>query len=172
MYEYFYNGYMLDNLDQEIVRFLQYNGRMPYTRIAKELGVSEGAVRSRVKRMVDEKLMQIVGLVEPEAQGYHEAAMIGINVQSNLTEAVSDEIAHLEEVRYLFQVGGEFDLFAEVYCTDRDEFVDFLNNKLQKIPGVLRTHSFMILKMHKLSYRWGQAEPPKDRWKSRKLDDR
>jgi Lrp/AsnC family transcriptional regulator for asnA, asnC and gidA len=55
---------------------------------------------------------------------------------------------------------GGFDLFAEVYCENRDHFVTFLNEKLQQVPGVQRTETFTILKMYKLSYRWGEAEPP------------
>jgi Lrp/AsnC family transcriptional regulator for asnA, asnC and gidA len=86
--------------------------------------------------------------------------MIGITVQADRITEVAEEIARLPEVSYLFQAAGEFDLFAEVYCKNRDHFVTFLNNKLQKVPGVDRTQSFLILKMHKLSYRWGEAEAP------------
>jgi hypothetical protein len=35
----------------------------------------------------------------------------------------------------------------------------FLNDKLHQVPGVERTETFMILKMYKLSYRWGEAPP-------------
>ena len=87
--------------------------------------------------------------------------MIGISVTANVLNNVADAIAQLPEVSYLFQAAGEFDLFAEVYCRDREHFVSFLNDKLQQIPGVERTQSFMILKMHKLSYRWGEVEPSK-----------
>jgi Lrp/AsnC family transcriptional regulator for asnA, asnC and gidA len=55
---------------------------------------------------------------------------------------------------------GEFDLFVEIFCKDREHFVSFLSEKLQQVPGVERTQTFMILKMYKLSYRWGDAEPP------------
>jgi Lrp/AsnC family transcriptional regulator for asnA, asnC and gidA len=55
---------------------------------------------------------------------------------------------------------GGFDLFVEAYCRDRAHFASFLSQKLQKVPGVERTETFMILKMYKLSYRWGEAEPP------------
>ena len=73
------------------------------------------------------------------------------------------------EVTYLFQSAGEFDLFIEVYCKDREHFVNFLNNNLQIIPGVRVTQSHMILKMYKLSYRWGDAPPLKDREKQSTL---
>ena len=152
---------MLDELDRSIISFLQYNGRMPFTKIAGELGITEGTVRRRVKQLTEEHKLQIVGVVEPQELGWNEAAMIGISVTSNMLNDVADEIAQLPEVSYLFQAAGEFDFFVEVYCRDREHFVFFLNNKLQQIPGVERTQSFMILKIHKLSYRWGEAEPTK-----------
>jgi len=151
---------MLDKKDRAIVSFLQYDGRTPYTKIANELSVTEGSVRQRVKRLVDSGQLQIVGIVPPEEMGWTEAGMIGINVQANRIAEAAEAIAQLSEVSYLFQAAGEFDLFAEVYCKDKEHFVSFLNNKLQKIPGVDRTQSFIILKLHKLSYRWGDSEMP------------
>jgi Lrp/AsnC family transcriptional regulator for asnA, asnC and gidA len=150
---------MLDDLDRAIISYLQYDGRMPFTKIASELDITEGTVRRRVKQLTDSGTLQIVGVVEPHDLGWREAAMIGISVKSNLITPVADEIAKLPEVSYLFQAAGEFDLFAEVYCRDREHFVTFLNDKLQQIPGVEHTQSFLILKMHKLSYRWGEAKP-------------
>jgi len=152
---------MLDDLDREIVSLLQYDGRMPFTQIATELGTTEGTVRRRVRQLIDNGIMQIVAIVEPHDMGWQEAAMIGISVKASLISSIADEIAKLPEVAYLFQAAGEFDLIAEVFCKDREHFVSFLNNKLQQIPGVEHTQSFMILKMHKLSYRWGEAEPPR-----------
>ena len=151
---------MLDEKDRAIISYLQYDGRIPYTRIADELDITEGSVRRRVKRLMDSGQLQIVGIVEPKEMGWNEAGMIGINVQANLISEVAEEIAQLPEVSYLFQAAGEFDLFAEVYCKDREHFVYFLNEKLQKTPGVTRTQSFLILKMHKLSYRWGESDIP------------
>ena len=77
-----------------------------------------------------------------------------------MVEAAAEQISQFPEVTYLFMSSGGFDLFVEVYCRDRQHFVTFLNRKLQQVPGVERTETFMILKMFKLSYRWGQAEAP------------
>ncbi|MEE8121014.1 MAG: Lrp/AsnC family transcriptional regulator [Anaerolineales bacterium] len=150
---------MLDETDQAIVSMLQYDGRKPFTKMAAELGITEGTVRRRVKTLTDSGKLQIVGVVEPQELGWNEAAMIGINVDSKRIVDIADAIARLSEVSYLFQAAGEFDLFAEVYCRDREHFVNFLNEKLKQIPGVERTQSFLILKMHKLSYHWGEADP-------------
>jgi Lrp/AsnC family transcriptional regulator for asnA, asnC and gidA len=151
---------MLDEKDRAIISLLQYDGRAPFTRIAEELNITEGSVRHRVKRLIDSGKLQIVGIAEPSEMGWNETGIIGITVQADRIMEVAEAIAQLPEVTYLIQAAGEFDLIAEVYCKDREHFVSFLNNGLQKIPGVERTQSFLILKKHKLSYRWGEAEAP------------
>ena len=135
---------------------------MPYTQIADELGISEGSVRQRVKRLQDSGMMQIVAIVEPQHLGWNAAGMIGVTVQADLIDQVATEIARHPEVVYLFMASGEFDLFVEVYCRDREHFVEFLNEVLRQIPGVTHTRTFMIMKMYKLSYRWGEAEQRTD----------
>jgi Lrp/AsnC family transcriptional regulator for asnA, asnC and gidA len=151
----------LDETDREIISYLQYDGRMPFTEIANGMGLSEGAVRRRVKQMMDTGILQIVGIVEPQFLEWNSAGMIGVNVHAGELNKAAAEIAQFPEVTYLFMSSGGFDLFVEVYCRDREHFVSFLNDKLHQVPGVLRTETFMILKMFKLSYRWGEAEPPR-----------
>jgi Lrp/AsnC family transcriptional regulator for asnA, asnC and gidA len=149
----------LDEVDRAIIAHLQYDGRMPFTDIAAELGLSEGSVRRRVKLLVDDGILQIVGIVEPQYLDWQAAAMVGVSVQPGHIEAAAEQIARFAEVTYLFMASGGFDLFVEVYCRDRDHFASFLSEQLQKVSGVERTETFMILKMYKLSYRWGEAEP-------------
>jgi Lrp/AsnC family transcriptional regulator for asnA, asnC and gidA len=150
---------MIDEINQKIISFLQYDGRMPYTVIASELGIAEATVRRRVTQLIDDGKIQIVAVVEPQYLGFNEAAMIGISVKANQIDAVSQEIAGLAEVTYLFQAAGDLDLFVEVYCKDRAHFVSFLNDKLQQISGIERIKTLMILNMHKLSYRWEDSSP-------------
>jgi Lrp/AsnC family transcriptional regulator for asnA, asnC and gidA len=153
----------IDSLDREIIRFLQYDGRMPFTEIAEKMDVSEGTVRRRVHRLVDSGIMQVVAVVEPQYLGWGAAAMVGVSAQGGMIDSVANQIAQCPEVSYLFMASGEFDLFVEVYCKDRETFVSFLSDKLQQIPGVRQTRTFMILKMYKLSYRWGEATVTSER---------
>jgi Lrp/AsnC family transcriptional regulator for asnA, asnC and gidA len=157
---------MLDEKDRAIISILQYDGRTPFTKIAGKLDITEGSVRQRVKQLIKSKKLQVVGITQPEEMGWNESGVIGIKVQADRITEIAEAVAQLPEVSYLVQVAGEYDLFAEVYCRDRDHFVSFLNNSLNKIPGVDRTQSFLILKMHKLSYRWGEAEGPPQKFAS------
>lgn len=151
-----------DDTDRAIITRLQYDGRTPHTDIASDLGISEASVRRRAKRLMDEGVLQIVGVAEPQFLGWNAAGMVGVTVRAGEIDTVAGQIAAFPEVSYLFMASGGFDLFVEVYCKDLDHFVSFLNEKLQMVPGVERTETFMILKMYKLSYRWGDA-PPRNR---------
>jgi Lrp/AsnC family transcriptional regulator for asnA, asnC and gidA len=149
----------LDDTDRAIISHLQYDGRKPFTEIADQLGISEGTVRRRVKLLTEDGTLQIVGVVEPQYLDWQASGMVGVTVHAGQIDDVAEQIAQFPEVSYLFMASGGFDLFVEVFCRDRGHFVSFLSEKLQRVPGVERTETFMILKMYKLSYRWGEAEP-------------
>jgi Lrp/AsnC family transcriptional regulator for asnA, asnC and gidA len=142
----------MDKLDLEIIAFLQSDGRKPFTDIAKALNVSEGTVRNRVARLVESRIIQIVGLIDPSALGFDAPAMIGLSVQTPMLENVIKTVATFDEVSYLIMVSGEFDLFVEVLCKDRNHLANFLNEKLLRVPGILRTQTYITLRTYKMAY--------------------
>ncbi|HID33120.1 MAG TPA: Lrp/AsnC family transcriptional regulator [Anaerolineae bacterium] len=141
-----------DDLDLAILEHLRSDGRKPYTEIAQALSVSEGTVRNRVARLIEKGVMQIVGLIDPLRMGYDAPAIIGVNVQNADIDDVARAIARFPEVSYLIMVSGGYDLIVEVICKDRGHFIQFLNQKLRKIPGVAQTQSFFILQTIKMAY--------------------
>ena len=142
----------MDDLDHAIVAMLREDGRRPYTEIAQALNVSEGTVRNRVARLLDERVLQIVGLIDPQKLGYDAPAMIGVSVQSADLESVAARIAAFPEVSYLIMVSGEYDLMVEVMCRDREHLAAFLNQQLRRVPGVIRATTYMILGTYKMAY--------------------
>ena len=146
----------MDQLDKTILLSLQKDARKRFTEVAQGLEISEGTVRNRVNRLLDEKTVQFVGLIDPEKMGYNAPAMIGVTVQSNLLESAAREIARFPEVSYLVMISGEYDLMVEVLCKDREDFASFLNDKLRQVEGVSQTQSFMILRTFKMAH---GAEP-------------
>ena len=153
----------MDKLDLSILASLQTDGRRPFTDIAQELGVSEGTVRNRVAKLIDQQVLHIVGLVDPSSLGFNAPAVIGISVAEGDIEQIAASIAAYSEVSYLIMVSGEFDFIVEVLCKDRDHLANFLNYKLRKVPGVERTQTFMTLRTFKVAYGSPPIlqEPPK-----------
>lgn len=142
----------LDKVDLEIISHLQSDGRKPFTDIAREMGISEGTIRNRVSRMLEDQVIQIVGMIDPSQLGYEAPAMIGIQVQPPHLEAVARTIANFPEVSYLIMVSGEFDLIVEVLCKDRSALANFLNQKLMQVEGITRTQTFITLRTYKMAY--------------------
>ena len=143
----------LDTTNKDIVRLLQVDGRRAYADIAKEVGLSEAAVRQRVRRMLDSGTIQIVAVTDQIQMGYPRAAMIAINVDGEVG-GVADEIAAIKEVDYLVSTAGGIDLLAEVYAAD-DEHLYELLNRVRAVEGVRNAQTYMYFKIHKQTYQWG-----------------
>jgi Lrp/AsnC family transcriptional regulator for asnA, asnC and gidA len=142
----------MDQIDLDIIAYLQSDGRKPFTDIAKELEISEGTVRNRVTRLVEKGVLQIVGLIDPNRLGYEAPAMIGVSVQPALLDEVAEIVADFPEVSYLIMVSGGFDLFVEVLCRDLDHLASFLSEKLLRVQGITDTQTFITLRTYKLAY--------------------
>ena len=141
----------MDKLDLSILSHLQKDGRRPFTAIAKALGVTEGTVRKRVGRLVESEVVQIIGLVDPLKVGFDSPAIIQVNTTPALHEQAARAIQCFAEVSYLLMVSGEYDLLVEVRCRNREHLANFIREKLQKVSGVEKTVSAMVLHTYKLA---------------------
>lgn len=144
----------LDATDRALIHLLQTDGRRPYTQLAKEVGLSEAAVRQRVQRMLDNDTMQIVAVTDPLQLGLNRQAMVLIRVNGDVRE-VADQLEQIEEVDYLVVTAGSVDLLAEVVVSDDDALFSLLNDKIRQIPGVLSTETITYLGLRKQTYQWG-----------------
>ncbi len=144
----------IDDTDKALIEALQRDGRMPYTKLAEHVGLSEAAVRQRVQRLIESGVTQIVAVTDPMTVGFRRIAMIGLNVEGD-TRAVADAIAAIPEIDYVVLVSGSFDVLLEVVCEDDDHLLGLLNDKIRAIPGVRSTESFTYLRLYKQTYAWG-----------------
>jgi Lrp/AsnC family transcriptional regulator for asnA, asnC and gidA len=145
---------VLDDIDKALIEALQQDGRLPYTRLAAEVGLSEAAVRQRVQRLIESGATQIVAVTDPMMLGFHRMAMVGVRVEGDV-RAVADTIASIPEIDYVVIVGGSFDLLLEVVCEDDDHLLSLLNDKIRAIPGIRSTETFTYLRLYKQTYAWG-----------------
>jgi Lrp/AsnC family transcriptional regulator for asnA, asnC and gidA len=142
----------MDDIDLAILSLLQRDGRKPYTEIASALGISEGTVRNRVYRLLEDQVIQIVGQVDPYHLGFDAPAIMGVSVNPVQLESAAQQISTFPEVSYLLMVSGSYDLIVEAMCRDREHLANFLNQKLRQVPGVQNVHSFLILRTLKADY--------------------
>src|SRR5690554_6375611 len=104
------DNYILDDTDREISKLIQQDGRMPCLTIANQLGLAEGTVRRRVARLLDEKILRIVGITGPFKIGLHTVAIVGLKVERGRLDPTAEALAKLPEVRSVALSTGNFDL--------------------------------------------------------------
>jgi Lrp/AsnC family transcriptional regulator, regulator for asnA, asnC and gidA len=142
----------LDEIDLKIIDALRKDGRVAFTQIAEQLGVSPGMIRQRYNRLVDQGFLKIIAITNPVRMGFRTMAMIGIRADGSKLLEVAEKVARLEEVIYLIISSGRFDIFAEVVCRDHEDLLRFITEKLSTIDGVRESESFMHLKIVKEVY--------------------
>jgi Lrp/AsnC family transcriptional regulator, regulator for asnA, asnC and gidA len=143
----------VDDTDRTIIELLQADGRMPFTKVAAQVGLTEGAIRQRVQRLTDAGVMQIVAVTDPLSLGVRRVAIIGARLDGD-TDTVATSIAEYPEVEYLQATTGRYDVIFEV-ITDDDEHLMRLLSTLRSRDDVVEVESFMCLKLFKQTFSWG-----------------
>lgn len=142
-----FNEYrQLDELDRRIAVLLQENARMPFTRIADELGVTERTIRSRVAQMQEDGILSLVGVVNPIKVGLNVQTYIQVAVIPQRMEEVVSALKALDEVRWIVFTTGKYPLMLEVLTRDYDDLSEFLMNRLNRIESITSTQVITVLK--------------------------
>jgi Lrp/AsnC family transcriptional regulator for asnA, asnC and gidA len=142
----------LDDLDRDIIRHLQEDGRRTYREIGRAVGVSEGTVRFRARRLTESGALRIVAIADPFRLGYRVLAFILLRIEPGAQQHVVDVLVSWPEVTYVSTCTGHVDAYLQVVCRDHDELFNLLAKKIPSIGGVTQTETFMELKIHKISY--------------------
>ncbi|EJL38843.1 transcriptional regulator [Brevibacillus agri] len=142
----------LDDTDYGIIRALQQNARLPFTQIAKDLGVTEKTIRMRVQQLQDEGTLSLVGIVNPVKAGLHVQAIIQIAVEAEKLDEVVAALNEIVEIRLIVLTSGDYQLFTQVLVRSYEELSEFLMKKLYKVPGIVRTNVINELKILKSKY--------------------
>ena len=139
----------LDALDNEIIRLLTENGRMPTGELAKKLNVTAPTVRNRIKDLEKNGIFKVSGLINPSRHREMITAIVAISVQSGSgkLDTILDKIAQLPNVVWAGVVAGRYDIIAEVVCVQgKDELYQFTTETILSIGNVVRSETFLIMK--------------------------
>ncbi|ELY88819.1 MULTISPECIES: Lrp/AsnC family transcriptional regulator [Natrialba] len=132
----------MDELDRAILDVLRRDSRTPYTEIADEVGTSEGTVRNRVERMMDDEVIERFTI---STRTGNVKAMIEISVAVDVdTKGVSERMAEWEEVDFVWMVSGEQDVVLVVDAADTRGVNDLIT-KARDQEEVVNTKTRLIL---------------------------
>jgi Lrp/AsnC family transcriptional regulator for asnA, asnC and gidA len=139
----------LDETNLSIIKHLR-DGRKSYKKIAQELSVSENTVRMRVQKLMNEGVLEISGLVEPEAMNGHRAVMVGVKLKTMDLVKKGEQFSKLKGVVSVSVVTGRFDLILVVFLKTGFGLLEFYTEEVSKIKEVQSVETFVVYKSYNL----------------------
>ena len=147
---------MIDLLDSKIIRYLQQDGRMPYSRIAQELDVTEPTVRTRVQKLIKDGTIQIVAMGDPEKLGFHMSGTMKVEADLKKLDQVLSELKKIDAVWYVALLTGTKDMELRFNVKSMPDLREF-SLRVNSIDGVLNTKTSLVMGLEMIKFEWGTS---------------
>lgn len=145
----------LDNIDRQILRALQQNGRLANSDLAKQVGLSPSPCLRRVRMLEDAGIIEgYVAVLNPAGigQGVSVFARVWLKGQDARTvDGFTDVIRALPQVVECHLMAGDCDFMLRVVAPDLDAYRRFQIDHLTRIPGVQNVKTEIPLQRVKLT---------------------
>jgi len=135
----------VDEINKKMIRKLR-QGRKPFGEIAKELSITPNTVKARIKKMTENGILDIVGVIDPEKIENHFLAIMGVKLRNMNLVKKGEEFSKLKGVVSVGVVTGQFDLMLIVLLNDQFSLLDFLTKEVSKVKDVYATETFVVYK--------------------------
>ena len=144
----------VDELDLDIIASLQQNARRSNRQIAADLGVSEGTVRGRIKRMMTNRVFRIQAVSDIIVSGLSAHAYVGIRAARGKAAAVAKALAQRDDVAQITRVLDGFELIAVLIGPDRQALLSAIHCEIALLSGVDSVETFDSARSVKHTYLW------------------
>ena len=138
-----------------MIALLQKDGRAGTQALARSLSVSEVTARRKLRRLLNDGIVQIVAAVDPFQVGFESPVIIGLKIDRARIDAIAEELCTHPSIRYVAAATGQVDLIIEVVAASNHELAEFLLGYLAKIEGVRDTETSLVLRIYKQTWYWG-----------------
>ncbi len=136
---------VLDETDNKILAILKENGRASFADIARQVGLSEGAIRKRVKVLSDRRIIEKFTIDVSEATGQVRAiVMVKLAVNSSEQKLV-DHIRTIAGVADVRAITGGYDVFVDIRSSSTKELYDKIAS-IRNQKGVTSTLTMTVLR--------------------------
>ena len=139
----------LGRIDLNILRILQKDGRISYTDLAKQVGLSVTPCIERVKRLERENYILNYG-ARVSAQKLNQSLVVFVQIWLNHTSQKNFEefrrsVMDLENVQSCFLVSGNYDYLLKARVADMASYRELLGHRILKLPAVQESTSYVVM---------------------------
>lgn len=134
----------MDETDKKILRILKDDGRAGYSEMGTQIGLSEGAVRKRIKTLTDTGIIRKFTVKIGVAEGAEAITLLATN-PSCPTQDVSNKIREIPGVETLYEVTGEYDIVVVISGMSVVEVNECIE-KIRRVEGIMKTNTMIVLR--------------------------
>ena len=147
----------LDAVDRGMVRLLQKDGRMPTVALAKELGISETTARTRLKRLVERKIIKVVAVSNPLKLGFEIIGSLNLSIELQKKDEILDSLKRIKALNYVALTTGGTDVDIEFIAGSLEEYKSLIFDRISKIKGIKTIQTSLIVEIVKDTWEYGTA---------------
>jgi len=135
----------IDETNLSIIKHLK-DGRKSFSSIADDLSLTENTVRSRVNRLMEEGVLEITGLIDPQALPGHQIVIVALKLSTVELEKKARELNTLRGVVSVSVVTGRYDILMYVLLNDERGFgmLEFFTEELAKVDKIQDFETFVV----------------------------
>jgi DNA-binding Lrp family transcriptional regulator len=134
----------VDSFDEKIIKILQNDARKPFVEIANTIGLSESAVRRRIKNLTDNNIIKKFTIEINNSEKTSAITLISV-ASSSEASTVTSKLLNLEGVDVVYEITGQYDIAAIISAPAISEINSYID-EVRKIEGVSDTNTVIILK--------------------------
>lgn len=143
----------LDDLDRQLIDILARDARVSNRKIALDLGVTEGTVRGRIKRLQQERLISFTAITDFGMDSSSKLAFVGVQADVEDVREVARKIADLSTVNAVMIMMGRFNILAFCLFNSLEDLLEVSSNQILAIPGVHHVETSIAAKTVKYNPR-------------------
>lgn len=139
--------HQLDELDEQILRLIADNARIPFLEVARACNVSGAAIHQRIQKLTNMGILKgSEYVIDPEKIGYETCAYIGLFLKDpSLFDSVTTALHNIPEVVECHYTTGSFDMFIKIYAKNNHHLLNIIHDKLQPL-GLSRSETIISFK--------------------------
>jgi len=134
----------LDEKDKQIIKLLKDDARAGYGDLGLKIGLSEGAVRKRIKTLTDEGVIKKFTVKISLTEGAQAITLLTAN-PAIPTQEVSKKIQAIPNVETIYEVSGEYDIVTVISGMNMTEVNECIE-KIRLVEGIVKTNTMIVLR--------------------------
>jgi len=144
---------LLDELDKQLIAILSSDARVSNRKIAAEIGVTEGTVRGRIKRLQQDRLIAFTAITSLDMAQKSRLAIISVQAEVENVRRVARSIAELPSINAVMISMGKFNVLAICLFGELDHLIEIASDQILALPGVHHVETSIAVKTVKYNAR-------------------